>query len=194
MKKFWLVMLPLIVFIAGVSFLYQGLFSDPRQLDSQVTGKPVPAFSLPALMNSDTTYTESVLKGKVTILNVWGVWCITCAVELPYLTQLREDEGVRFVGLYFDQDIDPDFGARSLPEVQKEVTAMLKRFGSPYQFNIYDTYRDLSLDLGVTGAPEHFVIDAQGTVRLHHVGDINERVWRNKIQPVYQQLQQEHAL
>ena len=194
MKKFWLVMLPLIVFIAGVSFLYQGLFSDPRQLDSQVTGKPVPAFSLPALMNSDTTYTESALKGQVTILNVWGVWCITCAVELPYLTQLRKDEGVRFVGLYFDQDIDPDFGAKSLTQVQQEVTAMLKRFGNPYQFNIYDTYRDLSLDLGVTGAPEHFVIDAQGTVRLHHVGDINERVWRNKIEPVYQQLQQEQAL
>ncbi|WP_332308850.1 thioredoxin domain-containing protein [Salinimonas marina] len=78
--------------------------------------------------------------------------------------------------------------------MQQEVIAMLKRFGNPYQFNIYDTYRDLSLDLGVTGAPEHFVIDAQGTVRLHHVGDINERVWRNKIQPVYQQLQQEQTL
>ncbi|WP_332308851.1 redoxin family protein [Salinimonas marina] len=98
MKKFWLVMLPLIVFIAGVSFLYQGLFSDPRQLDSQATGKAVPAFSLPDLMAANTMYTEAALTGQVTILNVWGVWCITCAVELPYLTQLREDEGVRFVG------------------------------------------------------------------------------------------------
>ena len=191
MKKVWLVLLPLLVFIGGVGFLYQGLFSDPRQLDSQATGKTVPAFSLPDLMNPETIYTPGSLKGEVTILNVWGVWCVTCAVELPYLTQLRESEGIRFVGLYFDQDIDPDFGGKALSQVRQEAKDMLQQFGNPYQFNIYDTYRDLSLDLGVTGAPEHFLIDAQGVVRLHHIGDINERVWRNKIEPVYSRLLQE---
>ncbi|MEW9797676.1 redoxin family protein [Alteromonas sp. CYL-A6] len=191
MKKSYIVILPLVLFAALVVFLFQGLFSDPRALDSQSTGKPLPAFALPDLMSPDTQYTPDDLKGDVTILNVWGVWCVTCAVELPYLTHLKDTQGVRFVGLYFDQDIDPDFGTKTLARVQQEVNRMLSRHGNPYAFNIYDVYRDTSLDLGVTGAPEHFVIDADGVIRMHHIGDINERVWRNKIGPLYQQLKRE---
>jgi cytochrome c biogenesis protein CcmG/thiol:disulfide interchange protein DsbE len=46
------------------------------------------------------------------------------------------------------------------------------------------------MDLGVTGAPETFLIDQQGIVRLHHIGDINPRVWRNKFAPIYDELVQ----
>ena len=191
MKKFPLVIVPVVLFGLLVVFLYQGLFSDPRELDSQVKGKPLPEFRLPDLMQPDTFYTPDSLKGQVTILNVWGVWCVTCAVEMPYLTQLRNEQGVKFVGLYFDQDIDPDFGTKTLERVQQEVNTMVRRYGNPYQFNIFDVYRDTSLDLGVTGAPEHFLIDAQGIVRMHHIGDINERVWKNKVGPAYQSLIEE---
>ncbi|RDV24365.1 thiol:disulfide interchange protein [Alteromonas aestuariivivens] len=188
MKKMPLVIIPLVLFALLVVFLFQGLFSDPRALDSQVVGKPLPHFELPDLMQPQTIYTPEVFKGDVTIVNVWGVWCVTCAVELPYLTQLSQ-QGVKFVGLYFDQDLDPDFGTKTLDRVQTEVTQMLGRYGNPYSFNIFDVYRDTSLDLGVTGAPEHFVIDKQGIVRMHHIGDINERVWASKVGPLYDQLQ-----
>lgn len=188
MKKTSLVIVPLVLFVLLVVFLFQGLFSDPRALDSQVQDKPLPDFSLPDLMQPDVMYTPESLVGEVTILNVWGVWCVTCAVEMPYLTALKNDQGVKFVGLYFDQDLDPDFGTKTLSRVQQEVSDMLRRYGNPYAFNIFDVYRDTSLDLGVTGAPEHFVLDAQGIVRMHHIGDINERVWETKIGPLYRQL------
>lgn len=188
MKKIGFFLVPLGIFLVLVVFLFQGLFSDPRELDSQVQDKQVPEFSLPDLMQPDVTYTQDVFKGDVTILNVWGVWCVTCAVEMPYLTQLKEEQNVNFVGLYFDQDLDPDFGTKTLSRVQQEVTSMLGRYGNPYQYNIFDVYRDTSLDLGVTGAPEHFLIDSRGIVRMHHIGDINPRVWENKIAPLYNQL------
>lgn len=188
MKKIPLVAVPLVLFLLLIMFLFQGLFSDPRELDSQVKGKPLPAFSLPDLMSPSTIYTPDVFKGQVTILNVWGVWCVTCAVEMPFLTRLKNENNVQIVGLYFDQDLDPDFGTKTLARVQEEVTDMLSRYGNPYAFNIFDVYRDTSLDLGVTGAPEHFVIDADGVIRMHHIGDINERVWRNKIGPLYNAL------
>lgn len=180
--------IPVLVFVIMVVFLFQGLFSDPRERDSMAVGQPLPAFSLPDLMQPEIVYSKQDLTGEVTLLNVWGVWCVTCAVELPYLTQLREQQGVRFVGLYYDQDLDPDFGTKTLERVQSEVNLMLGRLGNPYQFNIFDTVRDYSFDLGVIGAPEHFLIDRNGHIRLHHIGDINERVWTNKIQPLYQQL------
>ncbi len=191
MKKIALLSLPLVGFCLLIVFLFKGLFSDPRALDSQINNRQVPQFSLPDLMDTNVTYTPEVFYNKVTILNVWGVWCITCAIELPYLTQLKESENVRFVGLYFDQDLDPDFGEKSLPQIQQEVTVMLQKYGNPYAFNIFDIARETALDLGVTGAPEHFLIDKSGVVRLHHVGDINERVWKNKIAPVYKTLLQE---
>ncbi|WP_334063301.1 redoxin family protein [Alteromonas genovensis] len=188
MKNARLVVIPLVLFLLLVVFLFKGLFSDPRELDSQVKNKVLPAFSLPDLMQPDITYTPESLKGQVTLLNVWGVWCVTCAVEMPYLTELKNEKGVHIVGLYFDQDLDPDFGTKTLNRVQQEVTSMLSRYGNPYAFNIFDVYRDTSLDLGITGAPEHFVIDAQGVIRMHHIGDINERVWKNKVGPLYNRL------
>ncbi|APD93242.1 thiol:disulfide interchange protein [Alteromonas mediterranea] len=188
MKKTSLVAIPLVLFSLLVIFLFKGLFSDPRELDSQVKDKTLPAFSLPDLMQPDVTYTPEDLKGQVTILNVWGVWCVTCAVEMPYLTQLKNEQDVHIVGLYFDQDLDPDFGTKTLSRVQQEVTEMLSRYGNPYAYNIFDVYRDTSLDLGVTGAPEHFVIDANGVIRMHHIGDINERVWNTKVGPLYNKL------
>ena len=191
MKKTTLFLVPLTSFVVLIVFLYLGLFSNPRQLDSLASGKPLPEFSLPDLMQPEKTYTPASLTGKVTLLNVWGVWCVTCAVEMPYLTELRQQQNINIVGLYFDQDLDPDFGTKTLERVQQEVTDMLGRYGNPYQFNIFDVYRDTSLDLGVTGAPEHFLIDSKGIVRMHHIGDINPRVWENKIGPLYRQLVQE---
>ncbi|WP_100655949.1 redoxin family protein [Alteromonas flava] len=188
MKKAWWFAVPVSIFALLVVFLFQGLFSDPRERDSMALGKPLPPFDLPDLFQPEIRYSPADLTGEVSILNVWGVWCVTCAVELPYLTQLREQYGVRFVGLYYDQDLDPDFGTKTLQRVQGEVTQMLNRLGNPYQFQIFDVVRDYSLDLGVTGAPEHFVIDAKGQIRLHHIGDLNERVWTHKIKPVYDQL------
>lgn len=190
MKKALVFILPLGLFVLVSLFLYQGLFSDPRARDSSVVNRPLPEFSLPDLMSPNRLYTTNVFEGEVSLLNVWGVWCITCAIELPYLTELSNN-GVRIVGLYYDQDTDPDFGSKTLDTIQQEVNAKLGQLGNPYAFNIFDTYRDYSLDLGVTGAPETFLIDKKGVIRMHHIGDVNPRVWKNKIEPVYQRLMSE---
>lgn len=188
MRRISILLVPLCLFALLTVFLYQGLGGNPRQLDSQRLGKPFPVFSLPDLNDSDIIYNNAIFDGQVTLVNVWGVWCVTCAIELPYLTQLKQQKGLRILGLYFDQALDPAFGDASLLDVRREVDAILQRYGNPYAFNILDVNRDTSLDLGVTGAPEHFVVDAKGNIRMHHVGDINERVWRNKIEPLYLQL------
>ena len=62
MKKMSLVAIPLVLFSLLVIFLFKGLFSDPRELDSQVKDKTLPAFSLPDLMQPDVTYTPEDLK------------------------------------------------------------------------------------------------------------------------------------
>jgi len=66
--------------------------------------------------------------------------------------------------------------------------AWLDELGDPYLASIADHDGTLGLDLGVYGAPETYLVDANGLVRYRHVGVVNERVWSNVLQPIYEQL------
>ncbi|ASD67433.1 MULTISPECIES: redoxin family protein [Pseudoalteromonas] len=190
MNRKLLGLVPFLIFIFLCVFLYQGLFGNPREIQTGRLGHTMPEFSLPDLMDSDKTWTADSLKGEVYLMNVWGTWCPTCIAELGYLTELRE-RGVKIIGLYYEQAYDPDFGDQfDINALRQDVNNMLSRAGNPYQFNILDLERTLALDLGVSGAPETFLVDKQGKILLHHTGDINERVWRTKFAAIYQELTQ----
>jgi cytochrome c biogenesis protein CcmG/thiol:disulfide interchange protein DsbE len=185
-------LLPLFVFLGLCVFLYKGLFSDPMIRESEVLSEQFPPFELPDLDDERVIYTNAIFEEEVTLINVWGVWCITCAIELPYLTALSEN-GLRVVGLYYDQDLDPDFGSKTINRVRSEVAQTTARYGNPFAFNIFDVYRNTALDLGVTGAPETFLVDKNGVIRVHHLGDVNPRVWRSKFAPALREIAPETA-
>ncbi|WP_404343055.1 redoxin family protein [Pseudoalteromonas mariniglutinosa] len=189
MNRKLLAVAPLLVFVLLCAFLYQGLFANPRELQTGRLGDAMPSFSLPDLMDEKKQWTHKDLEGESYLLNVWGTWCPTCLAELGYLTELRE-QGVKIIGLYYEQGYDPDFDSEfDINALREEVNNMLERAGNPYQFNILDLQRSLSLDLGVSGAPETFLVNKNGTILLHHTGDINPRVWRAKFAPLMQELQ-----
>ncbi|NTS76361.1 redoxin family protein [Catenovulum sp. SM1970] len=152
-----------------------------------------PSFKLKDLMDDSIEYTAADVKGQVTLVNVWGVWCVTCRIELPFLTQLRQVQGMRIVGVYYDNAADAVFGDVDINQTRKEVVQMLGQYGDPFVFNIYDAKRDLSLDLGITGAPEHFLVDVDGTIVWHRRGDINPRIWQDELAPIYQGLLSKQA-
>ena len=188
-KKILVTATPLLFFIVLLMFLLKGLFSDPKERDSALIGKSMPSFELPDLMNEKVIHSETTFKGEAVLLNVWGTWCITCKYELPYLTKLRQEYDVKIVGLYYDQNHAPEFGQYAdIPSIRVEVVDMTNRLGNPYLYNILDLDRTLSLNLGVTGAPETFLIDKNGIVRAHHMGDVNERVWRDKLAPIWNEM------
>ena len=164
-------------------FLYKGLFSDPTDIKNANVERQFPDFNLPDLMDENLFYQKDSVKGDYTLVNVWGTWCVTCRVELPYMTRLRQ-EGVRIVGVYYDNAADAAFGEVNVEQTRLEVKQMLAQLGNPFQFNIYDVKRDLSLDLGVTGAPESFLVNPEGVIIAHRRGAIDERVWQKEFQPL----------
>ena len=187
-RKLAFFLVPFAIFLVLTVFLLKGLFSDPRVRESAVLERTLPQFALKDLMDDSITYQREDLFGEPFLLNVWGTWCVTCDQELPYLTHLRQ-QGVKIVGLYYDQDVDPDFGEYfDMNKLRVEVDGKLKRLGNPYQFNIFDDTRETLLDLGVTGAPETFLIDGKGTIKVHHLGDINPRVWEGKFAAAWGEL------
>jgi len=60
--------------------------------------------------------------------------------------------------------------------------------GNPYAFNIYDDQGSLGIDLGVYGAPETYLVDAQGIIRHRRVGVVDKRVWEAEFAALYLEL------
>ena len=164
---------PLAVFVVLSLFLLKGLDRDPTELPSALIGETFPVFTLPAL-NKDRMITEQDLKSQVTLVNVWATWCFACRIEHPMLNQLA-DMGVAIVGLNYKDQND-------------KAQTWLEQRGNPYLFNIVDADGSLGFDLGVTGAPETYLVDAQGVIRHRRVGVVDQRVWDNEFKALYAEL------
>ena len=65
-----------------------------------------------------------------------------------------------------------------------DALGWLSRHGNPFFASIQDADGRLAIDLGVYGAPETFVIDAQGVIRFKHVGALTDEVIRTRIVPL----------
>ncbi|AHL76160.1 thiol:disulfide interchange protein [Stutzerimonas stutzeri] len=169
-----LMLLPLAIFLLVAVFLYRGLFLDPTELPSALIGKPLPSFSLPSVEDPQRLVSAENLKGKPALVNVWATWCVACKVEHPVLNKLAK-QGVNIYGVNYKDD-------------NAAAQKWLRDFHDPYQLNIRDEQGSLGLDLGVYGAPETFIVDKQGVIRHKYVGVIDERVWREQLAALYQEL------
>ncbi|MCV2512554.1 MULTISPECIES: DsbE family thiol:disulfide interchange protein [Leclercia] len=178
-----LLFIPLALFLMLFALLFWQLMrnadgEDPTALESALVGKPAPAFRLESLTNPGKIYDRSVLiSGKPLLLNVWATWCPTCRAEHQYLKGLAE-QGVRIVGMNYKDD-------------RQKAVNWLDSLGNPYALSLFDGSGMLGLDLGVYGAPETFLIDGHGIIRWRHAGELNEKVWREQLQPLWKKYSQE---
>ncbi|MDO2947248.1 DsbE family thiol:disulfide interchange protein [Aeromonas simiae] len=171
-RKRWLFLIPFVVFMLGALFLFRGLYSDPRKLESVLVGKEVPVFTLQDIFDLSKQHDRSLLTGRPMLLNVWATWCPTCYSEHEYLKALAS-QGIAIIGMNYKDD-------------RTKAIGWLKELGNPYQVTLYDPDGMLGLDLGVYGAPETFFIDSQGIIRYRHVGDINPQVWESSLKAIYE--------
>ncbi len=170
-----------IFFVLGLLF-WRGLSLDPNYMPSALLNKQVPAFDLPVLKAQENPVgleraNQNLLKGQVSLLNVWATWCITCREEHEFLVTLKQS-GVPIFGInYKDRDADAE--------------AWLSRLHNPYVFSVVDSDGHLGMDLGVYGAPETYLIDKRGLIRYKHIGDVNKQVWETTLKPLMDKLQRE---
>lgn len=163
--------LGLFMLLAGLFYFMLGKINqgeyNPRDIPTEFIGRPAPHFSLPDLMRPEKQVTPASYKGKVWLFNVWGTWCPECWREHEYLGHLAEKEGVTIVGLNWrDQAAD--------------AKKMLARLGNPFAEIAFDPNSDVAIDWGVYGAPETFLIDAEGVIRVKHKGAMTPDAWQEK--------------
>ncbi|MDL2197658.1 DsbE family thiol:disulfide interchange protein [Halopseudomonas aestusnigri] len=176
-----LLIVPLLLFLVLAGFFLQSLMTKEEgvtelELPSPLLNKPFPTFDLPSVIDGEPRITQADLKGPA-LVNIWATWCVACRVEHPVLNRLAA-EGVVIYGVNYK-------------DTNADAIKWLKDFHNPYQLNISDADGRLGLDLGVYGAPETYLIDADGVIRHKFIGVIDDRVWDTDLGARYQALVEE---
>jgi cytochrome c biogenesis protein CcmG/thiol:disulfide interchange protein DsbE len=160
------VLLPLAVFLAVAAlFLVRLGAGDPSRIPSALIGHAAPETSLPpidALVRDGHPVpglSTADFSGAVTVVNVWASWCVPCHDEAPLLMRLAEDKRIRVVGI--NQKDRPENARR-----------FLGRYGNPYAAVGADANGRASIEWGVYGVPENFVVGRDGKIAYKLVGPI----------------------
>ncbi|MBR0871865.1 DsbE family thiol:disulfide interchange protein [Bradyrhizobium tropiciagri] len=162
----WLVALPLLVFLALAGLFLLRLYGgDPSKIPSALIGRPAPQTPLPALdgLTRDGAAVPgldpAVFKGKVSIVNVWASWCVPCHDEAPLLTDLGKDKRFQIIGINY----------KDAPE---NARRFLGRYGNPFGIVGVDGNGRASIEWGVYGVPETFVVGREGKIVYKLVGPV----------------------
>jgi cytochrome c biogenesis protein CcmG/thiol:disulfide interchange protein DsbE len=165
-RRRWLVLVPLALFLAlAALFVLRLGAGDPSRIPSALIGRPAPPTALAPVAGLTQGgqplpgIDAATFKGAVSLVNVWASWCVPCHDEAPLLTQLAQDARIRLVGInYKDQ---PDNARR-----------FLGRHGNPFAAVGADHNGRASIEWGVYGVPETFVVDREGRIAFKLVGPI----------------------
>ena len=161
-----IVLLPLIAFLALAALFFLRLGSgDPSRIPSALIGRPVPQTVLPpiaGLMRDGQQVpglSPAVFKGAVTVVNVWASWCPPCHTEAPLLMKMSEDKRFQIVGINQKDSAD-------------NARRFLGRYGNPFAAVGVDGNGRASIEWGVYGVPETFVVGRDGKIAFKLVGEI----------------------
>jgi cytochrome c biogenesis protein CcmG/thiol:disulfide interchange protein DsbE len=172
-----LYVLPALGFVVVAAFLFYSLRGPaPDVLSSAMVGKPVPRLTLPPLDGTTQGFgARELAAGHVTVVNVFASWCVPCRTEAPVLARLAASGNVALYGL-----------------VQKDTAAKVHAFledvgGNPFQRIALDADGRASIEWGVYGVPETFVIDGRGIIRARFVGALTDDMLANDLLPAIAQ-------
>lgn len=171
MKKFAIYLLPLAIALGLFGLFASQIDKDPNLLPSVLLNKPAPQFELAPLEGHDQPgFSTADLSGGISLVNVFASWCAPCREEHEFLMDLAKRDDIKLFGINYN---DP-------PE---NALKFLAELGNPYDAIGSDRNRRVSLDWGVYGVPESYLINAKGEIIYKHTGPINEESYQKDLLP-----------
>ncbi len=170
-------LVPLVVFAILIPVLIIGLGRDPGDLPSPLLQKPAPQFELPSLTDETQTVSTASFGGEMAIVNIWATWCVGCRQEHGFLNQLAESGAIPIYGINWRDN-------------RSEALRWLQQLGDPYTATGYDEDGRVGIDWGVYGAPETFLIAADGTVLFKQLGPLSWPLWQQNFVPLIEAAEQ----
>ena len=170
--KRWIFILPIIGFAVLAYFLFRSLWAPaPEIIPSALLNKPAPRLTLPALDSQSAAFTPADLAaGHVSVVNVFASWCAPCRTETSQLAAMSNLPGVALYGL-------------TQKDKPAATRAFLDEVGNPFARIARDDDGRASIEWGVYGVPETFVVDGKGVVRFKYVGPLTDQVLADQVMP-----------
>jgi cytochrome c biogenesis protein CcmG/thiol:disulfide interchange protein DsbE len=150
---------------------------DPHAIDNPLVGKPLPGFSLPGIGDRPgfaTADLRAAAAARPVLVNFFWSQCIPCMQEADTLGAIAA-EGIPLWGI-------------AVKDKPDSLTKFLNRFGNPFTRIADDRAGLVSIDWGVDGYPESFLIDRAGIVRWHLGGPLTDDNIRNDFRPALQAI------
>lgn len=163
-------LIPLLLVAIMIPVFIIGLNRDPSELPSPFLNKPAPEFELPRLKDPSRTVGSADYAGQMVLVNVWATWCAGCRQEHAYLLKLASETDIPIYGLNWRDQ-------------RSKALAWLSELGDPYIASGFDADGRVGIDWGVYGAPETFLISADGIVLYKHLSPLSEMVWQRNFEP-----------
>ncbi len=125
--------------------------------------RPFPAITVTS-MDGKKQWEPAITNGKVTLVNFFASWCTPCAAEMPELSDLKKKfPDLQMIGIAWN-------------DAPETLQKWLKKHGNSFDSVWFDSKGDATMDLGIKGIPETFLIDAKGMIRYHVTGPITEQL------------------
>ena len=165
MKYFFLIFFLLIF----TFFFYKGLQKDPTIIPSNLIEKQIPNFKLKKTKFFSFFDKSNLLEHREPkIINFFASWCPPCKIEHEQLINLSKKHDV--------------FGIAK-KDTMENVKLWLQDRGNPYNKIGFDFDGLASIEWGVYGLPETFIVNKSGEIIYRHVGPItSDNI--NKIQSI----------
>jgi cytochrome c biogenesis protein CcmG/thiol:disulfide interchange protein DsbE len=174
----WVFIAPIAAFVVLAFFLFKSLWAPaPSVIPSALLNRPAPRLVLPALDARSAAFTPADLAaGHVSVVNVFASWCAPCRTEGAQLETLARLPGVAVYGL-------------TQKDKPAATRAFLDEVGNPFARIARDDDGRASIEWGVYGVPETYVVDGRGIIRLKYVGPLSDAALKRELIPAIKAAQ-----
>ena len=160
-------------------FFYVQLNSgrNANEVPSVLIGTKAPSLNLPpleGLKHKGTqvpALTDGEISGKLALVNVFASWCVPCRQEHPYLLELSKDPRIEVVAINYKDKTE-------------NALRFLGELGNPYAAVGIDPRGQSSIDWGVYGIPETYLVGPDGTILFKQIGPFTDEAIKEKLQPL----------
>jgi cytochrome c biogenesis protein CcmG/thiol:disulfide interchange protein DsbE len=160
--------------LAVIGLLTYGLLSKGG--DSLAIGDRAPDREMTTLDGTQSAQIADY-RGHWVLVNFWASWCEPCRAEAPALERFwREHRGDGTTVLGIDLD-----------DASDDARSFAREFGLTYPLLRQGDGDPLKQAYGMTGLPENFVIDPNGSIRLIQRGPIDTAFLRDRVDPLISQ-------
>ena len=148
----------LLIIMSSFGFMfYKGLKIDPSIVPSNLIDEETPNFQLKKVGNYPLFDSKDLLKKEIKIVNFFATWCGPCKIEHPQLMELSGS--FRIYGI-------------AKKDNPKNIINWLKSYGNPFDKIGLDNDGISSIEWGVYGLPETFLINKDNKILYKHIGPI----------------------